>query len=64
MKIAAHLLETAKMDMKFADVNFVVAVNDKKINLMQVHKTSYKPGGVPGAIEPGLRPSPSEKVTS
>src|SRR6185437_11039643 len=54
IKIAAHLLEAAEVDISFADNKFSVVGTDRAIALKEVAKASFQPARLPKGMEPGL----------
>jgi carbon-monoxide dehydrogenase large subunit len=53
-KIAAHLLEAAASDLKFADGAFTVAGTDRSIGLSAVARAAFTPARLPPGVEGGL----------
>jgi carbon-monoxide dehydrogenase large subunit len=53
-QIAAHLLETAPVDIEFGDGQFRVVGTDRKIALLAVAAAARDPGKLPTGLEPGL----------
>ena len=53
--IAAHLLEAAAADIRFADGVFEVAGTDRRVTLREVARAAYIPGNYPADLEPGLQ---------
>tara|TARA_B100000315_G_scaffold250544_1_gene283550 strand:- start:6397 stop:8706 length:2310 start_codon:yes stop_codon:yes gene_type:complete len=53
-KIAGHLLEAGEGDIEFENGDFIVAGTDKKINIIDVAKTSYTPMMWPPHLPMGL----------
>ena len=53
-KIAAHLLEAAEEDLKFAEGSWTVKGTDRSIGFGDVALTAYVPHNYPEGLEPGL----------
>jgi carbon-monoxide dehydrogenase large subunit len=53
-RLAAHLLETAVVDIEFADGRFSVAGTDRALALKEVARASFQPARLPTGMEPGL----------
>ncbi|MDF1722326.1 MAG: xanthine dehydrogenase family protein molybdopterin-binding subunit [Minwuia sp.] len=53
-KIAAQILETAEVDIEFADGRFTVAGTDKGIDLFELSRQSRDPANLPEGEEPGI----------
>ena len=52
-RIAAHLMETAEVDVEFADGTFRVAGTDRAMSLWDVAKAAKDPSKLPEGMEPG-----------
>ena len=53
-RIAAHLLEAAPFDVRFADGRFVVAGTDRAIGILDVARRARTLSGLPGELAGGL----------
>ncbi|HEU5320535.1 MAG TPA: molybdopterin cofactor-binding domain-containing protein, partial [Methylomirabilota bacterium] len=53
-RIAAHLLEAAEPDVRFADGRFTVAGTDRGLSLAEVARAAFQPARLPAGVEPGL----------
>jgi carbon-monoxide dehydrogenase large subunit len=53
-RIAAHALEAAEGDIRFADGKFTVAGTDRSVSLAEIARRSFAPAQLPRGLEPGL----------
>ena len=53
-EIAAHLLETAAVDIEYGDGAFSVAGTDRRVDLFAVARAAADPAQLPDGMEPGL----------
>jgi carbon-monoxide dehydrogenase large subunit len=53
-RIAAHLLEAAEADLRFAEGRFRVAGTDRTVTLTEVARAAFQPARLPPGLEPGL----------
>jgi carbon-monoxide dehydrogenase large subunit len=53
-RIAAHLLEAAEADLRFAEGRFRVAGTDRAVTLTEVARAAFQPARLPPGLEPGL----------
>src|SRR6202008_5090241 len=53
-KIAAHLLEAADQDIRFAEGRFSVAGTDRSLSIQEVARCAFQPARLPDDVEPGL----------
>jgi carbon-monoxide dehydrogenase large subunit len=53
-KIASHLLEAAEADIEFAEGAFQVAGTDRKVSLVEVAKSAFKPEKMPPGLPLGF----------
>ncbi|PJK30538.1 xanthine dehydrogenase family protein molybdopterin-binding subunit [Minwuia thermotolerans] len=53
-KVAAKMLETAEVDIEYADGRFSVAGTDRGMSLYEVAEAAKDPANLPEGVEPGL----------